>query len=466
MERILGLNEQEAGYVGACLNKIKEKQGINLTRSAYYNAKGYAKDLGIKIPMEWAQYVTVLGWAGKSVDALANRCSLQGFVVPGYSMDDLGVSDVWLDNNMQVEAKNAQTSSLIHGVSYVTTTLGDTQAGEPKVLVLSRDALSGAGIWNARKRGLDAFLSVIDRDKDGNETNMVLYLPDIYVTMTKAGKSWRVERRKHGLNRVPVEPLVYKQNVGRPFGNSRISHPVMSLTDAAIRTMYRAEVGAEFYSTPQRYILGADESAFVDDDGNPVDAWQYVVSRIVALGVNESTDSDQPIMPQVGQFPQMSQQPHLDQMRSIATLFSAETDLPVSSLGIIHDNPSSAEAIEAAERGLIIEAEATNLGYSAPWRNVGRNVYLLANEADVVPDEFANIKPKFANPAYPSMAAQAQSVMTLVQTGVLPADSDVTLERLGFDQTDIERIQADRRRTAGRSAMAQIAEAVNRGNAS
>ena len=465
MERIIGLNDQEAGFVDACLSKIKEKASINLTRSNYYDAKNLSSQLGIKIPMEWSQFVTALGWPSKAVDSLASRSNLEGFVVPGYSMSDYGMDEVWWDNNMVVEAKNAQTSSLIHGVSYVTTTLGDVEAGEPKVLVLARDALSGAGIWNVRKRGLDCFLSVISRDEHGHETHMVLYTPTLYVTMIKKGKSWAVERRKHGLNRVPVEPLVYKQRVGKPFGNSRISNPVMSLTDAAVRTLYRSEIGAEFYNTPQRYILGADESQFLDENGQPRPAWEYVVTRILAIGANENTDAEQPIVPTVGQFPQMSQQPHIEQMRAIATLFAGETDIPVSSLGIIHDNPSSAEAIEAAERGLIVEAESTNRGYSASWRNVGHNAYMLAEGVSEVPEEFAGMKPKYGNPAFPSMAAQSAAVVGLVDKGILPADSDVTLERLGFDQTDIERIQSDRRRSAGRSAMSAIAEAVRNGNA-
>ena len=37
---------------------------------------------------------------------------------------------------------------------------------------------------------------------------------------------------------------------------------------------------------------------------------------------------------QVGQFPQISMQPHADQMRMWASLFAAETGLPVGSLGM------------------------------------------------------------------------------------------------------------------------------------
>jgi hypothetical protein len=293
---------------------------------------------------------------------------------------------------------------------------------------------------------------------------MVLYLPDTYVVVRKAGSSWSVERRAHGLRRVPVEPLVYKQRLGKPFGNSRISPSIQAHIDAAARTIYRSEIGAEFYSTPQRYVLGADESQFLDENGNPQSSWDYLMTRMLAIAPNDSTDAETPIVPTVGQFPQMSQQPHVDQLRSIATLFAGEASLPVSELGIIHDNPSSAEAIEAAERGLIIEAESTNRGWSASWRNIAQNAYLLANDVDEVPEEIRNIRPKWRDASQPSKAARSAAVVGLVEKGILPPDSDVTLELLGFDETDIQRIQADRRRTAGRDAVQALVNRVN-GNA-
>ncbi|MBQ1167342.1 hypothetical protein KBZ21_56010, partial [Streptomyces sp. A73] len=39
----------------------------------------------------------------------------------------------------------------------------------------------------------------------------------------------------------------------------------------------------EFYGAPQRYILGASESAFQDAEGNTKSAWETYIGRVLAL---------------------------------------------------------------------------------------------------------------------------------------------------------------------------------------
>ncbi|MCY1246641.1 hypothetical protein D9M72_598970 [compost metagenome] len=68
---------------------------------------------------------------------------------------------------------------------------------------------------------------------------------------------------------------------------------------------------------------------------------------------------------------------------------------------------------------------------------------------------------KWRNPATPTIAAQADATTKLVQAGVLPADSAVTLELMGFDQTTIDRIVADRRRSAVSSLVSGIGQRLD-----
>ena len=56
------------------------------------------------------------------------------------------------------------------------------------------------------------------------------------------------------------------------------------------------------------------------------------------------------------QLQQASMQPHSDMLRSIAAAFSRNNGIARSSLGIIHDQPASAEAIRAVEHDLLIDA--------------------------------------------------------------------------------------------------------------
>src|SRR5690606_9676835 len=136
---------------------------------------------------------------------------------------------------------------------------------------------------------------------------------------------------------------------------SRVSRAVMSITDEAVRTVLRTEGSAEVYPSPQRYGLRADAGALVGGEGHPAPRRPAILGRMLAISRDEDGN-----MPQVGQFAQMSMQPHNEHLRSIAARFCAETSLPLSSIGIVQDNPSSAEAIYAAKEDLVIEAHATS----------------------------------------------------------------------------------------------------------
>ncbi|GHP18870.1 hypothetical protein RN2511_036060 [Rhodococcus sp. NKCM2511] len=91
----------------------------------------------------------------------------------------------------------------------------------------------------------------------------MVYTTEKVITAAKGSNGvWSADVRSHTLKRVPVEPLVYQPRLGRPFGSSRISRAVMSLTDSALPTIVRSEIGAEFFTGPRRYSLNIPQEAF------------------------------------------------------------------------------------------------------------------------------------------------------------------------------------------------------------
>jgi hypothetical protein len=68
------------------------------------------------------------------------------------------------------------------------------------------------------------------------------------------------------------------------------------------------------------------------------------------------------------------------------------------------------------------------------------------------PEKTRRIETVWRNPATPTVAAQVDATVKLVQAGVLPADSDVTLEMAGFTEGQRQRIAVDRRRAAAATA--------------
>lgn len=449
------LTHDEQSALSELMAQLDGKLPRNLLRAAYYDGKNAVKDLGISTPPNFQRIATVLGWSAKAVDILNRRCNLDGVRIPGIEdVDSVGVGQLWRDNYLDTEASQAGVSSLIHSTAFLLRHQGDTESGEPAVLITARDALTGTGMWDRRRRCLRSFLSIIDTNESGRPTEMVMYLPGVIITMTWVGPQWRVDRRPHDYG-VPVEPLVYQPRLGRPFGSSRISRAVMSLHDSALRTVIRSEVTAELYSVGQRVLLGADERAFLNADGTVKSMWQAVLGRIWAIGRDEDGN-----MPQIADYPAASQQPHMDQLRSFAQLFAGETSIPLASLGISGDaNPTSSEAYDAGRDDLIHEAEGVTDGWTPAWRRTMLGALQMLNGWDEIPAEMHKLQLTWRSPAAPSRAAAADAGAKQLAAVPWLAETEVGLELLGLDKTQIQRALADKRRVQGRAAMQALISA-------
>lgn len=445
---ISDLDHDEQNTFDQLIRQYVKKLPRNQVRQTYYDSKNALKDLGIAIPPDMTSIEMVLGWPAKAVDGLSRRNKMDGFVIPGMSSADLGIDEMWDTNNMAIEAPQAHTSAYTHSCAFLITTKGDVQSGEPEVIITARSALWGTGIYDRRRRRLKSFLSIADTDDVGRPNLMVMYMPGKAVTIRRFSLGWAVSRQPMGLAHLPVEILPYSPHLERPFGTSRISRPVMAIADAALRTAVRMEVGAEFYSAPQRWIMGADESMFQDENGQLKSQWQAIIGRLWAAGRNEDGE-----LPTVGTFAAASPTPNIEQLRAYATQFSGETSIPVGSLGVIQDNPSSADAIHAAKEDLLIEAEYSNDVFGAAWvRSVLTGIQIRDNLAEI-PKELRRLRVHWRNPARMSQASAADAALKTMQTFEWLKETAVGLELAGFDETTVERAMAELRQQRSRSGI-------------
>jgi len=449
----LGLEHERALEV--LLMQIMQKSSRNALRRRYYDGKNALRDLGIAIPPQLRKVETVVGWPAKGVDVLSRRITFDSFSLAGGDPASLGVDALWDANRLDIEAPQAHTSALIHSAAFLATTTGDVQSGDPAVLITARSAQYATGIWDQRRRGLSSALSIISIDALGRPDYMVMYLPDTAIIMRREGMNWDLRESRHALGHVPVEPLVFRPELDRPFGHSRISRAVMSLTDSAVRTLLRTEVSAEFYSAPQRYALGADENSFIDASGNQIPAWQAIIGRMLAIGRDEDGN-----VPTVGQFPQQSMAPHIEQMRELASLFAAETDLMPDTMGVIQENPSSAEAIEQRKEELRLTAEACITSFGASWERTMRTGLTMLDSSPAALAEYARLRANFRNPSTPSMASSADATTKLVAAGVLSPTSEVTYDGLNFSERQREILRAEARRARSTTMLASLTAPV------
>lgn len=450
---VAGLTDDEKGVLSELWRWWTVKLRRNMIRSTYYNMHNRLKDLQIAIPPHLTDIEMVVGWPTKAVDVLARRCRLDGFSIPGVDGDPFGIGRLWRQNDMSIELPQTITSALTHSCAFLMVTKGDTTAGEPEVLITSQSALYASGLWDFRRRRLGAAMAIINMDDIGRITEWVLFLPNVTIR-GMWDRRWQVDRFEHSLDRLPVEVLPYHPNLDRPFGKSRITREVMDLADAALRTLVRMEVHAEFFSSPQRYAMGADEKMFTDADGNTMSQWQAIMGRVWAA----PRDPDTGEMPQLGQFNATSPQPHTDQLRALAAQFAAASDLPLNALGIVQDNPSSAQAIEAAERSLIQTARATTDNFGPRIVRAVTTAVQIRDNLDAPPPELEDLQVLWLDPEDPPQSAAGDFLIKLLQAMPWLVESRVPLEQLGWDQATIDRAFADKRRAAVSNVIANLGQ--------
>ncbi len=442
----------------------------NILRTEYYNGQNKLKNLKIAIPPSLENIEEVVGWPQKAVDALANRIVFDGFVTTGTDRDPFGLDAILDENDFTVELPQAIRSALMHSCSFMYTRDGNADEGEPKVVISFRSAMYASGIWDYSHRRLKSAMIIQDVMKPDSMSESPLIPTDVMIYVP--GRTIRILRNDNGTytphisgytegawfsDHIPVYPLTYHRDLDRPFGRSRISRAVMSITDAAMRTMLRMEIGAEFYSSPRAALIGAEPPT--DKNGKPLTGWDAAISHLIAIDRDENGD-----MPTLQQLSQMSMQPHSEMLRTLAARMSGETGIPMAQFGVMTDSgPSSADAIAAGESDLCIEAENTCQAMGTQLRKLALDAVVLSGET---PDESKAhaLQVNWRNPERPSQAAVSDAVTKQIQVIPWLAESDVILERLGYTDSEITRLMSAKRRSEANNTVRSLMSASTEAN--
>ena len=443
------LTDDETVTLNLLIKQLDAKAPRNLLKSSYYDGKRAIKQVGTIIPPQYAKLGLALGWAAKGVDGLGRRCHLDSMVWTSGDIGSLGMDELADSNFLYSEIATGQTDSLLHGVSYLITTQGDSSAGEPRSLVHAKDGLNATGFWNNRRRGLDNVLSVTSREEN-KITGFTLYLDNLTISATKDSSGWSVDKRSHGFG-VPADPLVYKPRASRREGKSRITRPLMGYQDAALRALIRLEAHMDIYTIPKLMLLGADESIFKNADGSQKAAWQIALAR--SFGIPDDDDAKNSRV-DVKQIDATSPDSHLADLNALAKLSARETDLPDADFALTDmANPTSEGSYIAGRDNLIAEAEGATDDWSVSIRRTVARALAIQNGESSVPAGWAGIDTKWRSPLYLSRAAAADAGAK--QIGAVPwlAETEIGLELLGLDEQQIKRAMAERQRAAGRAVI-------------
>lgn len=369
-------------------------------RYSQYDMKYMDNDPGITIPAQLrVAYRSTLGWCAKAVDCLADRLIFREF-----DNDEFEVNEVFYLNNPDVFFDSAILSALIGSCCFVY--ISADEDGNPRLQVI--DAANATGVIDPITGLLKEGYAVLKRDDRGSAILEAYFEPYRTTVInhsvkTAAGNKTISTVFKHEVGYPLLVPIIHRPDAVRPFGRSRISRSSMYHQKYAKRVLERADITAEFYSFPQKYILGMESSA------EAWDSWKATISTM--LRIDKDSDGDHPI---VGQFTTSSMSPFTEQLRTAAACFAGETGLTLDDLGFVSDNPSSSEAIKASHETLRVMARKAQRCFGSGFLNVGYLAVCLRDKFNYKRNQFYNLIPKWE----PVFEADA-STLSLVGDGAI-----------------------------------------------
>ncbi|MFR5416781.1 MAG: phage portal protein [Collinsella sp.] len=390
-------------------------------------------------------------WPRKAVHALADRSIFNGYTCAD-EQTSKALRAICESNQLERLYRKNLIGELKHCCGFWTVTDG---GGYP--VISAYPATAAAALWDDARKAIRAGLVVAESKKMPGDTERVptvvhLLTDDSLVVLTRDGGSWVAEYREHSMGRCLMEPMAHGATLERPFGTSRISRSVMSITDDAIRQRARMEVAAEAATLPQTWLLGTYKKML--NDGNKYDASMGAVNEIT-----KDPDGDKPT---VWQSAQLQMAPLTEYLRQLACQMSAVTNVPVSFFGVSNDNPSSSDAIAAspepwsstprtqprqrARRCAIVACMC-----SSPWRTAPTSRYRELTRG-------AEINPRFLSPAYPSTVSLSDALLKQVQALPKLANSTVAYEMLDYTDEQIQRIESDAKKAQAGAAIASLFE--------
>lgn len=352
--------------------KLNAKRTRVKLRYEYYEMKNAMRDFNITMSMELRWLKEVLGWSAKAVDALADRIVFREF-----SDDHFEINEIFSMNNRDVFFDSAVLSAAISSCCFVY--ISQDESGYPRLQVI--DGGNATGVIDPITGMLKEGYAVLERNDAGTAIQDAYFLPGRTDYYRRGSKPYSVD---HVSPYPLLVPVIHRPDAVREFGHSRISRACMNIQQAALRTLRRSEVSAEFYSFPQKYVVGLSE------DADPMDKWRATISTF--LQFDKDADGDHP---ELGQFTQQSMSPYTEQLRMLAGLFAGETGLTLDDLGFPSENPSSAEAIKAAHENLRLACRKAQRTLGSGFLNVGYLAACIRDEYAYERQQFYLTKPKW-----------------------------------------------------------------------
>src|SRR5690606_34842179 len=172
---------------------------------------------------------------------------------------------------------------------------------------------------------------------------------------------------------------------------------------------------------------GVQNGDFVDQDGRPLPKWEAYLGRMKALANHEA---------KVSQLPGADLRNFTEVINHYARMVGALSGLPPHFLGLSTDQPASADAIRSSEARLVKRAERRARMFGEAWEQAMRIAMRIAGRDEAGAERLETI---WRDPSTPTVAARADAVTKLVQSGILPVEA--AWEELGYSSERRRRLR-------------------------
>lgn len=398
---------------------------------AYYDGEQRLEQLGLAVPADLRDFVTLVAWPGTWVDSVVDRCVVEGFRLSGQPEADKGLWEVWQANNMDTESAMARVDASVFGRSYYCVGSNDDDDDLPLVTVESPMQMTHE--WSNRRRRVTAAARFyIDDDGPKKVRRATLYQDGVTRWLVQDGRNGWVDEEdpdEHGLP-CPVVPWVRGARTHNRYGRSLMGR-IITLTDAAARALTNAQIGTEVMALPQRYAAGMTSADFKDPEtGEALTAWEAYFGAVWATANKDA---------KFGQFTAADLSNFKTIVGLYAQLVSGVTGLPMRYLGQLADNPPSADGIRADESRLVKACEQANNGEAGALEDVMRLVALFQGDGE--PRSLVGMETQHRDPNTPTVAQVADATVKKYQAGIISRRQ--ARRDLGYSPVQIANMEAD-----------------------
>jgi hypothetical protein len=426
----MNLDTEHKKQVDFLLDRLRKKSVNVRIKYQYYNAENSYVDFGISVPVKMMNSKPGIGWASRAVNTLSDRV-----VFDGFANDTFRINELFDEINAKRVLNKAKKDAHIAGVSFVA--ISETPNG---VALIPFTASEATGVIDDNTGLLSYGLAVLSWTGDDALAQSSVSEPKDYVVFTPEATTIYKNKKidsitKNPTGRTMLHALTHGATASQPLGRSRITKTVRRIIQEVARVKRRYEIAGEFYSTPQRYVLGTEQD-FTQEQKNKLDstigkAWVF----------SKDDDGDKP---EIGQLAQMSINQFEDNKKGLARDFCAETALTLRNLGYETVNPTSAESLSAMSDDLLLEARASQDEMGEQIKQIAISIRLTLNKSDKVPEDLENIKAAWRPIFQVDVGAAGDAVYKLIQAMPELAGSVQIYQMLGMGVREAESLKAIR----------------------